>query len=88
LLFSQSGDHPEINLAKFCYTLDLKVSPKKKKKIPLYSWLPSAIYHRLWPFGMFLIQNLMNLGPFFPMENLLYRSKPFFSGENLAKSSM
>jgi hypothetical protein len=31
LLFSQSGDHPEINLAKFGYILDLKVSPQKPK---------------------------------------------------------
>jgi hypothetical protein len=29
---SQSGDHPENNLAKFRYILDMDVGKKKKKK--------------------------------------------------------
>jgi hypothetical protein len=53
LLFSQSGDHPEINLAKFDYILDLKVSPKKpKKSISILDYLLQFII-RLWPFGIF-----------------------------------
>jgi hypothetical protein len=38
---------PENNLAKFGYTLDMKVGGKKKiKKILLYSWLPTGTYHK------------------------------------------
>jgi hypothetical protein len=53
LLFSQSGNHPEINLANFGYILDLKVSPKKtKKSISILGYHLQFII-RLWPFGIF-----------------------------------
>jgi hypothetical protein len=47
---SQSGDHPESNLANFSYILDTKVGKKKKKFI---FWLPTGTYHKnlvIWIF--------------------------------------
>jgi len=41
---SQSGDHPENNLTKFGYMIDMKVG--KKNNILLYSWLPFGSYHK------------------------------------------
>jgi hypothetical protein len=37
---SQSGDHPENNLAKFGYMLDMKVE-KKKNRFYVVLWLPT-----------------------------------------------
>jgi len=48
---SQSGDHPENNLAKFRYILDMEVG--KKNRIPLYSWPHTGTYHKnlvIWNF--------------------------------------
>ncbi len=45
LCCNQSGDHPQNNLAKFGYILDMKVG-ENKIKIFLYSWLPTRTYHK------------------------------------------
>jgi hypothetical protein len=48
---SQSGDHPENNLGKFRYILDMDVG--KKNRIPPYSWLYTGTYHKnlaIWNF--------------------------------------
>jgi hypothetical protein len=43
---SQSGNHPQNNLAKFGYILDKKVGGKMPKKMLVYSWLPN--YHKFY----------------------------------------
>jgi hypothetical protein len=48
---TQSGDHPENNLAKFGYIIDMKIA--QNNKIFLYSWLPSGSYYKtleIWNF--------------------------------------
>jgi hypothetical protein len=64
LLCSQSGNHSENNLAKFGYVLDMEVG---KKKILLYSWLPTGTYHK----------NSGNLDFFFSWKSDKFG--PFFS---------
>jgi hypothetical protein len=53
LCCSQNGDHPESNLAKSGYNLDMKVGKKKEKenRIFLYSWLILELIIKIWRFG-------------------------------------
>ncbi len=75
---SQSGHHPENNLAKFGYILDMK--KEKKNRILLYSWLLGTYW------GILSYLNLANLvGSFFlAMKNPLFRSKSYFSSFKFA----
>jgi hypothetical protein len=61
---------------------------KKKIKILLYSWVPIGTYHKnvkIWNLFIYISKS-GDFGPFFFMENPLYRSKSYFSGPNfLAK---
>jgi hypothetical protein len=71
LWYSQSGDQPENNLAKFGYVLDMKV---EKHRIFLYSWLSTITsYHKtlaIWgkknskyvEFGSFFSWNILCIG--------------------------
>ncbi len=57
------SDHPENNLAKFGYILEI---PKfLKNRIHLYSWLPSGTYHKTLAIWIFYFQYLANLGHIF-----------------------
>jgi hypothetical protein len=56
LRFSQNGDHPENNLAKFGYIIDSKVGKKKTKKKKNRSWLPSESCHKTPATRNFLIR--------------------------------
>jgi hypothetical protein len=60
---SQSGNHPENNLAKFCYILNMKLEKKVKKSWPFYifGYLLELIITIRWS-DFFFLQNLANLG--------------------------
>jgi hypothetical protein len=57
---SQSGNHPENNLAKFGYIIDMKVE-KNIGSFYILGYLLEVIV-RLWQFQIFEFQNLANLG--------------------------
>jgi len=59
-LISQSGNHPENNLAKFGYIIDMKVE-KNIGSFYILGYLLEVIV-RLWQFQIFEFQNLANLG--------------------------
>jgi hypothetical protein len=47
LACSQIDDHPENNLAKFGYMLDMKVEKKEKNRFYDVLWLPTRSYHKI-----------------------------------------
>jgi len=56
LCCTQSGNHPENNLAKFGYIIDMRIA--KNDGIFLYSWLPSRSYRKtleIWKFEIWQI---------------------------------
>jgi len=48
---SQSGDHPENNLAKFGYILDMKIGKRKTESFYILSYLLELII-KIWGFGI------------------------------------
>ncbi len=76
---SQSGDHPENNLAKFGYMLDMKVE-NKMNHFYVVLWLPTRSYHKILMIRIFnLLRNLVNSGHIFQWKFLCI-------GRNLAKT--
>jgi hypothetical protein len=81
LCYSQSGDHPKNNLAKYGYILDMKVGKKRgkkkfKKSFHILGYLLELII-QIWRFGKKDLQNLANLVLLFPLKKPLYRSKSY-----------
>jgi hypothetical protein len=79
---SQSGNHQETNLAKFGYTLDMKV---EKNRILLCFWQPTETndwnlvirkkkFFEIWQFWVI-----------FSLKNPFYWLESYFSGRNLTK---
>jgi hypothetical protein len=61
---SQSGDHPENNLTKFGYMLDMKVE-NKMNRFYVVLWLPTRSYHKILMIRIFnLLRNMVNSGHF------------------------
>ncbi len=65
--------------------LQTRYENKKKIRILLYSWLPTGTYDKNLKIWIFSLWNLVNLDKF-SMINPLYKSKSYFSDQNLAKS--
>ncbi len=59
----------------------------KKNRILLYSWLPTVSYHMTLAMWNFFSWKSGEYGAFFPMKDPLYRSKSYFSGRGLEKTS-
>jgi hypothetical protein len=58
---SQSGDHPENNLAKLGYILDMKVE-KKQKAFYIFGYLLKLIIKKSWEFGeLFLKKSCLSV---------------------------
>jgi hypothetical protein len=64
LWYNQSGDHPESNLAKFGYILDMKVEGKKKPESFYVIGYLIELVIKIWQFGFIFLQNLASLGHF------------------------
>jgi len=64
---SQSGHHSQNSLAKLGYILDMKVG---KKNPSIFSDLHHNLLIKIWWFEKKSLQNLINLGHFFPWEIL------------------
>ncbi len=79
---SQSGNHPENNLAKFCYILNMKLEIKIKIRILLYFWLPPGTYNNnlvIWLFFSFKIWRIRVI--FYPWKTLCIGRSPNFQVE-------
>ncbi len=65
---SQSDNHPENNLAKFGYIIDMKI---RKQTISFYilGYL-LEVSIKVWQFGIFKFQKSDKFGPFFPWKIL------------------
>jgi hypothetical protein len=68
LRFSQSGDHPESNLAKFGCIIDKKVE-KKTVSFYILGYLLEIVIS-LWRFGIFKNSISGKFGPFFSRKIL------------------
>jgi len=80
---SQSNDIDlKNNLAKFGYIL---IRKKKKKKIFLYSWLPTGTYHKILAVWNLFLKKSGECGSFFPWKILCVGRNHIFLGWNLAK---
>jgi hypothetical protein len=73
LCCSWSGDHPNDDLARFGYTLAMKVG--KKTHILGH---PLELIIKIWRFWFFSLRNLANLGPLFSWKILWYVEIIFF----------
>jgi hypothetical protein len=74
LWYSQSDDHPKINLAKILL-LTRYESRKKPKAFYIFGYQVELTINNFGKLGSF----------FFPMKNPLYRSKSYFLGWSLVK---
>ncbi len=72
------GNHPENNLAKFGYQVDMKVERKQNCSIFLATY--SNLSLKIWWFGIFFPLKSVEFEPFFPMKTPLCRLKSYFSG--------
>jgi hypothetical protein len=82
LWYSQSGNHQETNLAKFGYTLDMKVG---KNRILLCFWQPTGTYDQKISIQEKKNWNLAIFGHFFHEKSTLLIEIIFFRskfGEN------
>jgi hypothetical protein len=83
---SQSGNHPENNLAKFCYILNMKLEKKIKKSGSFYilGYLLELIITIWWSDFVFSFK-IWRIWVIFYLKNLCIGRNPNFSGRNLAK---
>jgi hypothetical protein len=76
----QNGDHPENNLAKFGYRLDMKV--EKKNRILLCSWLRMRTYHKNLAIWIYFCSKSSEFGPNFPWKILCIGRNHIFQFED------
>jgi hypothetical protein len=68
LLCSQSGDHPENNLAKFGYILDIKLEKIKSFSILRYLL---ELFIKIWRFEKKILAKFGEFKSFFPLKILV-----------------
>jgi len=82
LWWSQSGDHPENNLSKFGYILDMKLA-KKTESFDVLGYLLEFII-KLWRFGFLSSSKSGDFGVFSQEKSFVEVEIVFFSGRKFA----